>query len=1037
MARPFHIWRPAVNVDLIVRSADGPLVISGNDPRWPLLARHWIEPVLYAGASGINYLSELNFEDGADPLNGAKIAGFQYMPENMSFFGAEPINGEPQPEDAADAVAGENYRYICCGYRLALRGWIASRVDNLNVDIELRWGDSEVRNSADARGAWTGLVAMLFDGRTELSDFLMYALHGKRLGDASWEYRGGSVEDPTGAFVSTSAVVTPWDGVDSGRVRLLITGGPPAWTIKIQYWDDAVPGWVDLVSTTADLQAYAPPGFEDYMLLNPALFHGATKVFPGALPEPPALQESWFRYISVSRFDPWVLDLCNQTYREFIYRLTEMGIAVPPAFQTSLQTVPAVDLQHYPEGHECGPEKLRDYDLDNGWGVLFNNRTSLFMRGIEDRKEINATTASTQYLPLVLSDIDFLGAEVPFTYVGRYKFKNMSAWPGDSVLVSFGYAGISATPSPAEGGIGLIWRADNGGELVLKHWDGIAADWLELVAPFSIEDYDDGLVDLAFSWTGNHGDSINRENYELRIVVDGVTVARALVPALLISTTWQASIGSRISVLGNSFEGHWFGGVTFYEPCTDMDIKHAFDEEGTDGFKNGNFEIAGGTGRPGEAEDWEWQSFQGEGMWAEFSAYRADLDTWRIAREGFEAGWFLGYSWAYTDEATRLAATGFTEGDVGGAAWQIDTNEIYILTGYAPIAWSISPVGENQEWMSSLANIVAKVFNPGIPNYESTTEMFSLWNGLPWLDAYNMVPPCEDTIGPGPTGFDGWYDHLYSTNDDPLAVESFEEAWDNDPLSVFLGQRWRADTAQGGRLRGAALTFPLTIPPNQNRIILLTDPEVGRLIYKPIMFSLPRNTYADLASLVSDLNAATSAELTGRGIEFGSWTDGSEQGIWFGWDGVSMMSVWFGFATLKSDMWRDGRRAIGFASFSPDGSWAGIGIPAWAYSVLPGGVDPLDRFLLDSWSANLIEISDDPIFGEYAIENSMLPAIFDIAIPRDTIIERFMLDGWFGISAIWVSDLSEVTLDPAMFDSGVADTEQFLDTEWPDEIFPT
>lgn len=1045
MARVINRWDPSRNVDLQIAAAEGPLVLDAGDERWRLFAREHIRPMLYEGDARVGYLEQLSIADGADPLNGLRVNGLQYMPDGMTFFGADPLNGEPQPEDLADLFAGAQYRYLTAGHRLSLRGWIGAYIpEHLNVELEVWWGDSAQRNNADARGAWTGSVLSVANYGLKRADHLLYALHGKRLGDAPWEIRGGYVDSPVGAFVTASAAVSPWDGVDSGRFRMLITGGSPAWTVTTQYWDPAIPGWVDIASSVVDLRAYAAPGHETEFFLNGYLFHGATKVHPGVIPAAAPEQDTYFRRVSVSQFEPWVLDVGEVGLGELFDRIGALLGPLPYAAIPNHVKVPSLDVVHAPMGAPGCPAALRVFDDDGGWGIGLDEDTYLVIIPTEDRKLMTSSFVAGRYMPACLSDEDAFGAALPFSYVGRYRLDGLAAWTDERCVTTFGRAGFHASPSASHSGVGLTWRSANGGELVLKYWDGVAVGWLELTAPLRIDEYDGAIVDIGLCWTGDHGAPVGLPNRQLRIVVDGVTVASVLEPALDIHGTSLSSVGSAVSASRHSFTGVWFGGATFCEPTTNTDLVHAFDAEGEGGFENPSFETAATSGQPGEAEGWEWQSFQAAGGWAEFSAYDAALAAFRGAVEGFEGGWRRAAAWTYDDEAARLAATGFTAADVGQAAHQRDIDRNYILTDHSPITWVESAVGGNQGWMADLADVAleAAVFNSGVPSYEGTVEHFSIWgqtwdlmvwSGRPWLDAYNLIPPCTDTLGPfgGPTGFDGWFDHLFSTNLDPIAVESFEEAWGNDPMSTSGGQRWQADTAPGGRIRGKALTFPLTIPPNENRLIILTDATT------PAMFSLPAPTYASLASLVVALNALVTAHLPGLGIEFGSWADGDSEGLTFGWDGSTSCAIWFAFATLEASMFKDARAKLGLRSFSPGGNFTGVGIPAWWYPTLPAGVDDDDRFLMDSWSANSFITVTDSVLGLVALENDMVAAVFDSAVPDPTFLERFTLEGWVSPSAVWILDLSAVLLTQAMFDAGAHDREDFLDTEWPDEMFPT
>jgi len=1030
MARPFNRWDPSANVDLFVKPSEGPLVIEADDLRWPLFAKPAIEPVVYANLDFIGYMQEFLYEGGSGPNSGFRARGYQYMPDGMSFFGTDLVNGEPRPDDPADLYSGEQYRYINGGYRMALRGIISAFLDDaLNVDLVVDWGDGQPRAISDARGAWTGAVLSVLNGATVEADHLAYALHGKRIGDTSWEHRGGYVDRPISSFTPYTASGGPWDGVSSGRVRLLVTGGSPNWTITAQY-DSGGGTWVDIASSVVDLRAYAVPPLEDMFLMLGYLFHGATKVYPGSFPSPVPSQDTYFPKVSVSQFTPFVPDMMDITLREAAKK-SEWLTGFSQWYNAPVYAkLPVIDGICWPEGHPFGPEKIREFDADvQEWGVRFLGTTLVSFQGVEDRKYLVVSTATGKMNPVCQADVDSLGPQLPFTYVGKYRFKDMASWSTSRCLVSFGAAGFAATPTPTDNGLGLSWRPNNGGELVLEYWDGVSGSWLELSAPFRVSDYEDRPVSLAFAWTGERGIHVGRPDYQLRIVVDGVPVADVLEPNLDIRGTWRSSIGSGNPSVRESFLGMWYGGVTFYEITSDQDIIRAFDEDGDEGFSNPSFEIADDSGRPGEAEDWKWKSFHRQGGFAAFNMYRPDLEPYQSGLEGFEAGWMRSYTWVYADETARLAATGFTAEDVGKAAWQLDINKIFVLANHSPITWLDADAGENQDSIMDLSttDIVAAIFNQGIPAFEGVLESFELWDGAPWLDAYNLLRPCDDG-----TGFAGWYDYVTGTNLDPICIESFEEAWDNDPLSTTGTNQWYPGTGVNGVLRGKPILFPLDIPPNENQLIL-----VGDAITIPAMFPLPSLHYDDLATLVSDLNAVTAANLPpGIGLQWGSWSDGIDEGLTFGWDGSTNAPQWFSFATLESDQFRDARPLLGMRAFSPGQDYSGVGIAGWLFPSLPAGVDDTDRFLIDTWSFVEFMFVTDPYLGMLVLEYSQVAAVFDTAVPDPVRIERFTLQGWVSPTATWIPDLSAVTLDPVIF-SGLTTVENFILAEWPDEPFPT
>lgn len=1047
MAKAYNKWDPGANASLVIPPSEGPLVISGGDSRWPLLVRNEIEPALYRNDDWIGFQQELLFEDGAAPATGARVRGFQYMPANVSFTWLDPVNGEPRPDDSADGWWSRFYRYVNMGFRMPLRGLIGSVVDGvLNVDFQVKWGDPVTRAVAATRGAWTGALLAVLNGESAEADFLAYALHGKRQGDASWEHRGSLVDAPIAGYTPATVTDTPWDGVSEGQVRVLITGGPSTWEVKTQYWDTGIPDWKDLSSNVVDLKQYAVPGHEDLFALMGFLFHGATKVFPGSMPADPPVQDTYFQEVSISQFTPFVLDVADWSLRERQEKLWQ-----PDWWLAPLETkTPALDIITWPEGSEKGPTTLREFDTDEElWGVRCAPTTELLMTSIHERKFLAEENTEWKYMiPTWLADNEAPnGADLPFAYVGRYKLSDLASWTGERTLASFGYAGWRATPAATEAGLGLTWRPDNGGELVLRYWDWSAPDWLTLVAPLKAEDYDGRMVSIGFAWSGSPPvptEELILPRQQLRIVVDGITVATADDCVVCFTGGWYSSIGSGDTSARETFEGLWFGGVTFIEQVTDTDLLNAFDTDDETVFDNPSFEVADPGGRPGEADKWTWNSFQSQGGWADFSAYRQDLAPYRYGREGFEGGWLVGYSWEYADETARLAATGFTEDDVGRMAWQVDINKNFILTNYSPITWVESEAGENQGAVFNLedAEISAGVFNAGIPNFESTMEIFAIWgrtwdamtwSGAPWLDSYNLIAPCNDVLGPysGPTGFDGWYDYLYATNDDPLCVESFDEAWGNDPLSTAGGQTWIPVTAPGAKLSGTAINFPLEIAPNKNKLVLTSD------LFGAVFFSLPTLEYADIASLVSDLNAELSTHIpVAAGLTFGYWQKNGEQGLTFGWDGATFSALWVAFAVLESEATTDLREPLGLSSFSPGGNYTGVGIPVWSYPSPPSGIDPDDRVLMDSWSYMEFFITVDSVLGIIPIEYSMVGAVFDTAVPDPTLLERFTLQGWVSPSAQWADDLSALSITPAMFDLGIKSIEMFDAANWPDEPFP-
>lgn len=1054
MARPYNRWKPEANASLVVTALQGPLVISGSDPRWPLFVRPAIEPVLYANNDWVLYLQEVNFQDDQafEPQTGTRARGFQYMPDGMTFFGVDPSNGEPRPDDAADTHEGENFRYSTLGHRLPIRGLISNSTDSgLILDFQVKWGDSEARNSADARGAWTGAAIGIFNGGEMRSNHLAYALHGKRLGDASWEHRGSLVidaDESTGPYTPDTVVASPWDGVDAGITRILILGGPAMWTVKTQYWDPGGPAWVDLSDTDDDLKFYAVPNVEDLFGVIGFLFHGATKKY-SAMPAEPPLQDTYFQEVTVPQFTPFVLDMADWTLRdreETTAWLTGAQYWLAPLYMST----PALDIITWPEGSSRGPDKIRYFDTDEElFGVKFSPTTMLQITAPSDRRFISFDTTAGNYTPVCLCDDAALGKEMPFAYVGRYKLKDLGAWPVERCLASFGTAGWAPTPSASNAGFGLTWRPDNGGELVLRiRVPASDPNWVVYAAPFRPEDYSDRLTEIGFAWTGTQGAIALKADYALRIVVDGVTIGEWVEPDALFTSGWIGTIGSGRIEDRESFPGIWYGGATYIEAVTDYELSMAFVDDEVEGFDNPSFEIAHPSGRPGEADQWDWTSLQHVGGWADFSAYRPDLAPFRYGREGFEGGWLSPYAWAYADEAARLAAVGFTADDVGHMAWQVDVNRNYVLTGHNPVSWEMSHAGENQGSVSDLAEalVAAGVFNEGIPNYDSVVEHFAIWghvwetftwSGPPWRDVFTFVRPCEDNLGEydGPTGFDGWHDHVFGTNIDPLCTEMFNEAWGNDPFSTGGFSRWKSGAAPSGIIRGKAVAFPLEIPPNKNNLYIQSD------YFGVIRIRLNVREFEDAESLAVELDDRLSAEIPfNAGISFGFWVDGDEQGITFGWDGTIHVAQTVYFATVLSDRFSDMRESIGLRSFGPGGSYGGVGIPVWYYDNPPSWLNADDRILVDKWSMISFATVSDNILGEVVLAYDMVGAVFDSAISENTLLEQFTLHGWISPTAEWTPDLAGFITEQAMFLYGEEEDRSGMElfdlSAWPDEPFP-
>lgn len=64
--------------------------------------------------------------------------------------------------------------------------------------------------------------------------------------------------------------------------------------------------------------------------------------------------------------------------------------------------------------------------------------------------------------------------------------------------------------------------------------------------------------------------------------------------------------------------------------------------------------------------------------------------------EGFVFGTSKLYTWEYATETERLAATGFTAGQVGYGARQSDDNSLWMLIAHDPPAWKNIGLGPDE-----------------------------------------------------------------------------------------------------------------------------------------------------------------------------------------------------------------------------------------------------------------------------------------------------------------------------------------------------
>ena len=350
----------------------------------------------------------------------------------------------------------------------------------------------------------------------------------------------------------------PWNGIDSGKVRLVISGGSPSWQIVAQYWDGAA--WQDLNNNADDLFSGIPPGYEQYLVLIGYLFSGPTAVNPVPATTWPVLT-SYFDSIQVSQFHPFILDTAVWTLRDMNRKFHWL---TPPTgthygVEPLLVEFGRTDLFHFRPGSGLAPTDLRTYDRDVGWAVRLGQHTLIGGMGPDDRMAIAGGGATS--LPLVAAEVSFLGSGAPFATVHRWKFEKMDTWAERRGLVDFGKTvQEGVVPDVGKSGIGFFWEPASGPDpnrLIARIWneaDG-AGVWTELEYPFEPADWDERPVDIGIAWTGARGVYAGgRQDYEFRLLVNGRTVDSIVVgSSARIEATTRLSIGSApLAVLSNS-----------------------------------------------------------------------------------------------------------------------------------------------------------------------------------------------------------------------------------------------------------------------------------------------------------------------------------------------------------------------------------------------------------------------------------------------------------------------------------------------------
>jgi hypothetical protein len=984
MARPYILWDPDLLRSKETAAIHGPVTAGSAvdlailDTLFARLTIPW-PPV----DERVAYLEEEAVRAGGstEPARGLGRHVPAFMPSGISFFGADPVHGEPLPSDPCDPLAGLVYPHALLGWRAPFRGWTGSRADgNFQGEWRIRWGDPATRNPGDARGAWTGLVLYLYHAGLRAALHAFVVAHGKRPHDGNWSYLGASLATPLVPGPVIVATV-PADGLDRGFVRVVISGASP-WTATLECGDGTT--WTPLLVVPVDFLALVPPGQEGEVALVAAPLLAAAEVQPFAPPAYP-LQEHWVDDLVAPAFAPWVADRADWTLRDFVVHL--FGSPPPVVYDPEIR-FPRTDLILMPGGSVAAPSARVVVD-GFGPGVRFGSASHAFAGGVADARIADPPVPGALVAPLVACE--FVSPGFPFALALEIFPEGISSWPSPAWIWIAGDA-TTSPPVPGAAGLGLYWDNAAGGTLYARAYDAVAGVWVDIAAPFSPAAYEARGTVIALAWTGRRGATIGRANREVRLVVDGVTVASRILGDLGCDGTVVSTVGAPVP--DGSLAG--FAGVLgrvawFADACSDVDLgARAFVDPGV-GFLNPSFEVPSASGRPGEALHWEWRSLQGAGAWAEYNAADPALDGWRTAGEQFEAGW-----------------------------------------------------SGNEGWVDDLvvADLAAALFNAASPTYYGTTESFEIWGyrddtllpataypGPNWLDGPAFHQPCEEVP---PTGFDGWYDALFGTHAAPLAIESFEEAWGTDPLSA-AGQPWWPGTAPDGVLRGAPLAFPVTIPPDRNALVLYwdLDASIHRAVVAP-------GVYASAAALAAALDVGLAAALgPGRLAAARAYTNAQGQsGVEVGWDGATLgaESLWFGCAA--SDPWNDVRPLVGLATLGPEGKQGAVRYPAALLPSPPLGYASDEVFVLDPWSLlDFYTAYDANCGGWFAVPYGMLGALFDTVPGPGTLVEFYTLTGWVGPTAAWIPDLDPLALTEAHFDGGLVGMESFINTNWPNWLW--
>lgn len=973
MAKPYILWDTALNADLITRPSDGPLVLEMPSVPTPAQIERFktafaviASPVNFADPD-VHYVQRTSVAGGILPKAGLKVEQVGVFPSNLSYVapGADPY-------DLSNIHNGSRYYYANLGYRILLRGYAATLYQGaLGGEFRVKWADSNSRDVSQARGAWTGLVLDYLNTYNGRIDHVVDALHGKRLLDAGWLYHAGWLDRGSPDVVDENGL--PMSGIDTANLRIVVASSPPDWDVTIQYFTGAV--WADLHTFAADFRSHLT-GPSDEIGVVASMFAGVG----GASWQ----QETFFPEIEVGQFEPWIVDMSDWGWREWNLFWFGRGLDSQILYGDELKR-PKTDLIHVPVGAARGPVELRHSDPELGICMRVGPQTHLFATGNADDRLVEFSPDWPEQL--CVSDGELYGPDAPFAFYMRCRLDGLPSWGEVRNIISFGDIHNPA-PTANDNGIGMFWDTIGGsfGEFIVRCYT--TGGWADLSFYCDGDDWTDEPIDIGFAWTGARGLSIGRQNYELRIVINGVTRIDTVIADFAVNdSTTVVTVGGMPSA--NGFQGLLRNVAVYGDALTDEMLARSFETVELN-FRNPSFEDADPSNRPGEAQYWNWRSLCQVYEWVGFNEYDEELEQWWTALEEFGPGW----------------------------------NNLRF-------------------WIQDLddAEVISALFNAGITAYETLIELFAFWGkewpsftwlGPPWRDDFVYWQPFEDTLGPynGPTGFDSWFDHMFGTNLLPLEHEGFEHAWGNDPFSTAPGPAWHPGTAWDGRIHGHKIEFPIRIQPDKRLFVIWTD------LFGVVQLNLDVGDYEDITSLVTMLNLKLRVNVPPWSLVlFDAWqNEEGDVGLLFGYKPELFVFSAFGsmFGSRGNQVSNDARPLLGLDSFGPGGVTTRIPVKAWMFGVAPS-VDDDEIFYLDGYSFLDFSIADDVWLGPHPLVYGEEPAVFDSGWPANpTEIERFRLDGWFGIGAEWRDDL--VTPEYASFDFG-ATLEEFDPTYWPDEVW--